>query len=49
MPSIVRRAADGAVAVVCAGNSWDIATPRLDNVVVQTVNQVVEFVDGVDG
>jgi hypothetical protein len=31
---------------VWAGNSDDIGAPKLDNVVDQTVNLVVEFVDG---
>jgi hypothetical protein len=46
VPSIVRRAAGGAVSVVWVGKSDDIVTPIIVNVVVQTVNQVVEFVDG---
>jgi hypothetical protein len=38
------RAAGGADSTVWVRNSGDTETPTLDNVVVQTVNQVVELV-----
>jgi hypothetical protein len=43
---MLRREAGGAVSVVWAGKRDDIEAPRIDNMVVQTVNMVVGFVDG---
>jgi hypothetical protein len=43
---MLRREAGGAVSMVWAGKRDDIGAPRIDNVIVQTVNLVVEFVDG---